>query len=183
MAEPRRKRHRVSLRACQTDSRRSKGQVRARARCRPIARLAWSNAARDDAGWIRKRAPGTLARDCAERRELLSFDRVTVGKVGLARSPMGLFFGNPTPSPAGMRIPTRLQRATKARSGPATPRERRSRSRQFPRWKSAVPVAPPPGCPATGSTGSLLQSCSKPRKMINQVSGGEPARCAVRLTC
>ncbi len=35
----RRNRHRVSLRACQTESRRSKGQVRARARCRPIARL------------------------------------------------------------------------------------------------------------------------------------------------
>ena len=31
--------HRVSLRACQTESRRSKGQVRVRARCRPIARL------------------------------------------------------------------------------------------------------------------------------------------------
>ena len=100
-----------------------------------------------------------------------TFDRATVGKVGLARSSMGLICGNPPPSPAGMRIPTRLrlQRATflKARSGPATPRERRSRSRQFPRWKSAVPVAPPPGCPSTGSIGSLLQSCSKPHKMIN----------------
>ena len=29
----------ASQRACQTGSRRSKGQVRARARCRPIARL------------------------------------------------------------------------------------------------------------------------------------------------
>jgi hypothetical protein len=86
------------------------------------------------------------------------------------RSSMGLICGNPPPSPAGMRIPTRrlqLQRATfqKARSDPATPRERRSRSRQFPRGKSAVPVAPPPGCPSIGSTGrSLLQTCSKPHK-------------------
>jgi hypothetical protein len=37
-----------------------------------------------------------------------------------------------------------------------------------------VPVAPPPGCPSTGSTGPLLHSCSKPRKMINKVSGGAP---------
>jgi hypothetical protein len=94
---------------------------------------------------------GRVARDRAAGAG--SFDRVTVGKEGLARSSMGLICGNP-PRPAGMRIPTRLlQRAW----------DRRSRPRQFLRRKSAGSVAPPPGCPATGSTRSLLQNCSKPR--------------------
>jgi hypothetical protein len=115
--------------------------------------------------------PATLwarARDCVERPELPSFDRVTVGKVGLARSPMGLFFGNPPPRPAGMRIPTRprLHCSTflKARSGPAKPRGRRSRPGQFLRRKSAV------------SSTATRMSCNRLHRVIVAEFVASPAK-------